>query len=90
MSEYGLCNPAERKRRHGDAQLRRGDVGIQVVEKIKQPLCFGVAGSGESLYTRAADTDEGKLRGYKESICEHKNKNSDYIKECYHGGNIVA
>ena len=84
VCDDGLADPAQRERGHRDAELRGGDVGVEVVEQTEQAARAAVAGGGERLDARASDADEGELRGDEEAVGDDQKKDDENADERFH------
>ena len=61
MRERGLPDPAQGERGHGDPELARGDVGVQVRHHLVRPDAPGIALARELLEAGPAHRDEGEF-----------------------------
>jgi hypothetical protein len=73
-----LTYPTKPERRERDAQLRRRDIGVQIVEHVGQAAGRFAAGSRHGLDPRFADGDERELRSDKKAV--GKNEKDDQEK----------
>ena len=71
-SQRRLADPAEAKRGNGDAELARGEVGVELgdsaVERLGVPLPLG----HQPLDAAAAHRDHRKLGGDEEAVGRHQ------------------
>jgi hypothetical protein len=85
VSEDGLTDPAQRERGHGDAELTRGNVGVEVLDDVGRAAGGGGALAGELLESRAPGRHDRGLRGDEEAVREDEH---DDGAESYAGGEI--
>ena len=68
VGEGGLSDPSQSKTRQGDAELRRREIGIEILDGVlssgrsPNPLTY------ELLYSRRPYLDDSELRSNEESI----------------------
>ncbi|HSH83249.1 MAG TPA: hypothetical protein VLA19_32345 [Herpetosiphonaceae bacterium] len=63
MRDGGLPDKTQRQRRHGDAQLRRGDVGVEVRQGTLDQTGTRTAFKYQLIDAGSATTGQGELSG---------------------------
>jgi hypothetical protein len=72
LRQRGLADPAERERRDGDAELRRRQVGVEMIERALQGGGVHAAPRDQLGDAAATNGDEGELGGDEEAVGEHQ------------------
>jgi hypothetical protein len=67
-----FTDPAERQAGDGNAQLRGGDVGVEVGESVKDRDRTAVAFGGKLLHASAPDRNQREFGGDEKTIGEDK------------------
>src|SRR6185369_8924816 len=75
-----LAYPAQGERGHGDAELRCGDIGIQVVYQFKKQLGTTVAILRKHLDTRTAHRHQCKLGGDEETVSQYEQQHYEDVR----------
>ena len=70
--EVRLADPAQGEARQGHAQLRGGEIGIQVLPQVANHLGALVAVFDQGIKLRGAHLDQGKLGGDEEPVEQHQ------------------
>jgi hypothetical protein len=68
VCERGFPDPAQGERGHGDAELARGDVRVQMPHYLLSERRAGVSLPGELLEAGSAHCDDGELRRDEEAV----------------------
>ena len=68
VRESGLPDPAQGERRHGDTELARGDVRVQMPHDLLRERRAGMALAGELLEAGPAHRDDGELGRDEEAV----------------------
>ncbi len=82
LRDIRLAEPAEREARHGDAELRRGKVGVEARGDVAHQLGALVPLLDERIELRAADFDERKFRRHEKRVHPHDEQDRDELE--YH------
>jgi len=77
MCDGRFPDPTQTDTGDGNAQLGRGDVGIEVVEQIEDTAGAAISFGGEVLDAGTPHGDESELGGDKEPIREDEDHDSD-------------
>jgi hypothetical protein len=80
MKEQGhenrLRQPPQPETCHGDAQLRRAQVGGQVLQDVPGQPGAAIAGHNQPVQLRVPQLDEGELRRDKKSVGQYNGQQS--------------
>jgi hypothetical protein len=73
----GLAEPPQPQRRHRDAELAGGEIGLELAEDSQRQLGAGAAVLGHVGDARAADLDQGELGGDEEGVGGQEQRDAD-------------
>ena len=74
MREGRLADPAQGEGGDGDAELGRGEIGIEMLDGALQRFGIGASGRDQLDDAAAADRDERKFGGDEKAVSENQGK----------------
>ncbi len=72
-----LANPAKRQTGHGDAELRRRDVAVRIVQRAPDGSCAAMPFGDQLVDARLAHRDQRELGGDEEPVGEDERQHGD-------------